>query len=209
MAASTNEMGLRLATERREASGRAGRVQDGHIPDALSHELSPMTGIDPPTPNGQPDQPRLLNDLQQVANQTPLIANQLTSTTRHWAAEGPLRAYATDLPHMDDMPEDRVRQVVAGHRVMASGADLAPLTAALNRAGSLSTALADELNRTATASPPAQLHLAAAYAARLNGPEAATGLTRDAHDVEQALAAVRAPFHTAPTHRPPAPSPGR
>lgn len=96
------------------------------IPDALSHELGPATGIDPPTLNGRPDLPRLLNDLQQVANQTPLIADQLTSVTRRWAAEGQLHAYATDLPHMDDMPEDRVRQVVAGHRVMAFGVDLAP-----------------------------------------------------------------------------------
>jgi len=62
---------------------------------------------------------------------------------------------------MDDMPEDRIRQVLAGQLVQAAHQDLAPLSAAVTRAGSLSTALAAELNQTTPGVPPAQPRLAA------------------------------------------------
>lgn len=191
-------------TERTDVVAWAGR-----LPEALSHDLGPASGVDAATLSGRPDLPQILVDLQQIANQTPLIADQLTSTARRWAAEGTLRGYAADLPRMENFPEQLIGQVLAGQRIMAAGAHLDPMITAISRAGSLSTALADELNRTATASPPTQPHLAATYAARLSGPEAADGLTRDAHAVEQALAATRAPFQTAPSHRSPGPGPDR
>ena len=191
-------------TERTDVVAWAGR-----LPDALSHDLGPASGVDAATLSGRPDLPQILVDLQQIANQTPLIADQLTSTARRWAAEGTLRGYAADLPRMENFPEQLIGQVLAGQRIMAAGAHLDPMITAISRAGSLSTALADELNRTATASPPTQPHLAATYAARLSGPEAADGLTRNAHAVEQALAATRAPFQTAPSHRSPGPGPDR
>ena len=95
---------------------------------------------------------------------------------------------------MEDMPEDRVRQVLAGQLVQAAHQDLAPLAAAVARAGSLSTALAAELNQTTPGGPHAQPRLTAHYAARLTAPGAGDELVRDAREVEQALAATRAPF---------------
>ena len=101
---------------------------------------------------------------------------------------------------MDDMPEDRIRQVLAGQLVQAAHQDLAPLSAAVTRAGSLSTALAAELTQTAPGGPPAQPRLAAYYADRLASPHAAAQTSSDARYVEQALAATRAPFGPGQPH---------
>ncbi len=107
---------------------------------------------------GSPAGPRrpaaAAHHLQQTANQLPVIAGQLHATTSRWGIEGLLRAHARDLPAMEDMPEDRVRQVVAGQLVQAAHQDLAPLSAAVTRAGSLSTALAAELTRRPRACRP-------------------------------------------------------
>jgi len=95
---------------------------------------------------------------------------------------------------MEDMPEARVRQVLAGQLAQAARQDLAPLSTAVARAGSLSTALAAELNQTAPGGPPAQPRLAAYYADRVATPHAAAQAASDARYVQQALAATRSPF---------------
>ncbi|WP_246063767.1 hypothetical protein [Blastococcus colisei] len=195
-----------------QVAGRATYLfEDGHgaprtevtnwanlVPDALHRDLGPAAGIDASSLRARGDLQELVTACQQVANQIPVVADQLAATTLRWAKEGRLSASARDLPQMEDMPEQRVRDVIAGHRVIASGQDLDPLTRSISRAGSLSTALADALNHAGPAGPPMQPKLAAAYAARIRAPGAPEDLVRQARDVEHALAASRMPFQSRP-----------
>ena len=177
---------------------------------ALERDLGRAEAITAATFGARRDVPQVLHHLQLVVNQIPVIAEQLVAVTRHWAAVGSIRAYAADLPRMNNMPPEIIRDVLAGRPVMAVGAALDPLLAAGIRAGRLSTGLADALNRADDAGgPPPQPRLAAAYAHRLAAPDAASRLDRDARHVEQALAAVRTPFQTTPGHLATGPGPGR
>jgi hypothetical protein len=97
---------------------------------------------------------------QAVANQTPVLAEHLAEAVNQWSRSGSLWAHARALPRMEDMPEDRVRDVIAGRVVRAHGRDLVPLQEAIDRAWAASTALADRLNQV---TPPAHRHLAALY----------------------------------------------
>lgn len=170
------------------------------IPAALTRDLGALHTLDAGALHARPDLPLLLTHLQQSTNQLPVIAEQLHAATRRWAVEGLLRANARDLPPMEDMPEARVRQVMAGAQVQAVGPDLAPLSAAVGRAGSLSTALAAQLNQASLAGPPTQPRLTAWYADRSAGQRATAEIVSDARHVEQALAATRAPFGTGQPH---------
>lgn len=204
-----------------QVAGRATYLfEDGHraprtevtnwanlIADALQRDLGTAAGIDGASLRARGDLPELVTAVRQVANQVPVLADQLAAATLRWAEEGRFSASARDLPQMEDMPEQRVRDVIAGHRVIASGEDLDPLTRSVTRAGSLSTALADALNHAEPAGPPMQPKLVAAYAARIRAPGSPEELVRHARDVELALAANRTPFQPRPRHQEgPAPS---
>jgi len=130
----------------------------------------------------------------------PVIAGQLHATTSRWGIEGLLRAHARDLPAMEDMPEARVRQVVAGLHVQAAHQDLAPLSAAVTRAGSLSTALAAELTRRPRACRPRSRGWPPTTPTASPPRTAAAQMTSDARHVQQALAATRAPFGPGQPH---------
>ncbi|SFE95919.1 hypothetical protein [Blastococcus tunisiensis] len=198
-----------------QVAGRATYLfEDGHraprtevtdwanlIPDALHRDLGTAAGIDAASLRAHGDLRELIPAVQQVANQIPVVADQLAATTLRWAKEGRLSASARDLPQMEDMPEQRIRDVIAGHRVIASGEDFDPLTRSVTRAGSLSTALADALNHAEPAGSPMQPNLAAAYAARTRAPGGTEGLVSQARDVEQAMAANRTPFQSVPRHQ--------
>lgn len=165
---------------------------------ALRHDLGAATAIDRAAVTERGDLPQVLAHLQVVANQNPVLADQLGAVTSGWAAKGTLRAHAADLPRMPDMPEQQIRDVLAGRRLQVPAAALDPLAAALTRAGRLSTGLAVQLDQTADpALPPAQPRLTGLYAARLAVPGAGEHLAHDARHVEQALAAARAPFGSA------------
>lgn len=170
------------------------------ITTGLHRDLGLAAGIEAAALTSRDDLPRLLAHLQRASNQLPTIATQAHATVGRWAAEGLLRAHGADLPRMEKMPEDRIRQIVAGQRVAVSRQDLQPLSAAITRAGSLSTALAAELNQASPGVPPAQPRLAAYYADRLATPHTAAQMTSDARHVEQALAATRSPLGAGQPH---------
>ena len=118
------------------------------------------------------DLPRLTRTVQQVTNQLPVLADRLAAAVDRWSRTGRLYAAARDLPRMDNMPEDRVRDVIAGRRVQARGADLDRLGRALTSASALSSSLADAVNRAAPAgssepAPPRRSLRPAGSSARL------------------------------------------
>ncbi|WP_116451696.1 hypothetical protein [Blastococcus litoris] len=139
------------------------------------------------------DLARVTHGVQQVAHQIPVLAGEFAAAVDRWSRTGQLYASARDLPRMDNMPEDRVRDVIAGRRVQARGTDLNALAHVVGRAGALSTALADALNRAAPPGAPVQRHLAAFYARRARSPGSAEQLLGQAQAVERALAATPAP----------------
>lgn len=179
------------------------------IPHALEHSLGPLAELEPHDLDSFRDLPRVLNDLQQVANQMPVVALELGTTARGWARNEILYADARDLAQMEKMPLDRVAAVIAGERVRALPSDLDIIANSISRAGSLSTSLAARLNRAPDAGLSTQPHLAAIYARRMVAPQAGEQLLAAAHQVERALAATRTPFHATTPHRPDGPSPGR
>lgn len=140
------------------------------------------------------DLPALAGRVQQVANQLPVLADQLAAAVDRWSATGQLLARARDLPPMPDMPEDRIRAVIADRHVQALGPDLDRLRQALARASALSTALADALNRAAPPEPPAPRHLAGSYAVQVRAPGSAERLLGHAQAVTDALAATKTPL---------------
>jgi hypothetical protein len=137
------------------------------------------------------DLPRLTRTVQQVTNQLPVLADRLAAAVDRWSRTGRLYAAARDLPRMDNMPEDRVRDVIAGRRVQARGADLDRLGRALTSATALSSSLADAVNRAAPAAPTSQRHLAGLYAQRARAPGPGERLLSHADDVAQAVARAR------------------
>lgn len=167
------------------------------------------TPIDITALRARDDLADVTSSIRQVANGLPVLAEELTVAVHGWARTGQLYAYGRDLPQMEDMPEDRVRDVIAGRRVQALGADLDRLGQAVSRAGALSTALADALNQAAPSAPTVQRHMAALYAQRTRAPGATERLLEHAQAVERALAANRTPLH--PGHPTPGgpPLPGR
>jgi hypothetical protein len=79
--------------------------------------------------------------VRQVASQLTILADRLTAAVDRWSRTGRLYANARDLPPMEDMPEDRVKAVIAGRQVRARGADLDRLRLVVGRAADLSTGL--------------------------------------------------------------------
>ncbi|SNR79709.1 hypothetical protein [Blastococcus mobilis] len=150
------------------------------------------------------DLPRLTRTVQQVTNQLPVLADRLAVAVDRWSRNGQLYAAARDLPRMDNMPEDRVRDVIAGRRVQARGADLDRLGRALTSATALASSLADAVNRAAPAEPQSQRHLAGLYAERARAPGSGERLLSHADNVAQAIARSRC----AQRINPPAPGGG-
>lgn len=176
---------------------------------AIRHDLGPVTDLDRPALSARPDRPLVLDDLRQVTNQTSVLAEQLAKVAHRWAGDGTLHAAAADLPPMDKMPPVRIRKIIAGERIRATGSDLYDVRKAIHRAGVLSIGLADALNRTPDAAPPTQPNLAALYASRVNTPRAGEQLLAAAQDAERAITAARTPFHVTGSPRPEGPAPGR
>ena len=137
------------------------------------------------------DLPRLTRTVQQVTNQLPVLADRLAAAVDRWSRTGRLYAAARDLPRMDNMPEDRVRDVIAGRRVQARGADLDRLGRALASATALSSSLADAVNRAASPAAPSQRHLAGLYAERARAPGPGERLLSHADNVAEAIAGSR------------------
>lgn len=133
----------------------------------------------------------LTRTVQQVTNQLPVLADRLTAAVDRWSRNGQLYAAARDLPPMDNMPEDRIREVIAGRRVQARGADLDRLGRALTSATALSSSLADVVNRTVSPADPSQRHLAGLYAQRARAPGSGERMLSHADDVAQAVARSR------------------
>jgi hypothetical protein len=79
--------------------------------------------------------------VQQVAGQLPALADGLIATVDRLSRTGRLYANARDLPPMEDMPEGRVRAVIAGRPVQARGTDLDRLRLVVGRTADLSTRL--------------------------------------------------------------------
>ncbi|UOY00002.1 hypothetical protein [Blastococcus sp. PRF04-17] len=155
--------------------------------DALRADLGPQP--DPSALRCRDTPAHKVSGLQRLANQLPILADQLATVVQRWSRTGQLYAYARDLPPMDDMPEQRVRAVIAGHRVQARGADLERLRRAVHRAGALSAALADILNRAAPAAAAVQRHLAGHYAEQVRRSSGPERLLSQVQAVERALAA--------------------
>ncbi len=165
----------------RGAVGRARALVDalradfGPEPDTLA-----LRDREPPA--------RAVSGLQPMANQLPILADQLGTAVQRWSRTGQLYAYARDLPPMEHMPEQRIRDVIAGRRVQAHGADLSTLAHAVHRARALSTALADTLNRAIPPGPAVQRHLAGNYAQQVRGPGGPERLLSQAQAIERARA---------------------
>jgi hypothetical protein len=130
--------------------------------------------------------------VQQVASQLPVLADRLITAVDRWSRTGQLYANARDLPPVEDMPEDRVKAVIAGRQVQARGADLDRLRLVVGRAADLSTGLADALDRPGVG-PPAQRHLADLHARNVHVPGVAERLLGHAQAVAGDSAATRPP----------------
>jgi hypothetical protein len=126
-----------------------------------------------------------------VTNQLPVLADRLAAAVDRWSRTGRLYAAARDLPRMDNMPDDRVRDVIAGRRAQARGADLDRLGRALASATALSSSLADGVNRAGSPAAPSQRHLAGLYAERARAPSPGERLLSQADSVAEAIAGSR------------------
>jgi hypothetical protein len=162
------------------------------LADALRADIGPAVGI--AALRDRDDLASLGGTVQQVANQLPVLADQLTRVVDQWSRTGQLFANARDLPPMEDMPEDRIRAVIAGRHVPAVGPDLNLLRHAVGRAAALSTALADTLNRPAPTGASRPRHLADRYVEQARAPGAAQCLLKHAQAVTEGLAATRTPL---------------
>lgn len=161
--------------------------------DAVHAELGPRTGAE--TIRHRPDVAHhVVGVTRDVANQLPVLADELSAAVARWACTGQLYAYAKDLPPMEHMPEDRVRDVVAGRRVQARGEDLDRLGQAFGWAATLSTVLADALNRAAPSARSLPRHRAGKYTRPIRAPGTPERLLDRAQAVAQALAATRSPL---------------
>jgi hypothetical protein len=133
----------------------------------------------------------LAGTVQQITGQLPVLADQLIAAVDRWSRTGRLYASARDQPQMANMPEDRIKAVIAGRHVRASGADLDRLRQAVDRAADLSTGLADALHRTAGTRPPAQGHQADRHAREAQLPVVAERLLSHAQAVERDVTTIR------------------
>lgn len=190
-------------TEQSEVIAAALLVQSG-----LAHDLGPVTTPGTADLNERRNLPHFLSDLQTVANQNPVLASQLRAVARTWEQTGALST-AVNLVHLENMPNEWARAHLAGRSVRTRHANLDIITAALDRAAPLSTALAADFAHLAADRAPTQPHLTDLYASRAAGPRAGGQLLAAAHQAEQALAATRTPFNATTRHRPDGPNPGR
>lgn len=174
---------------------------------ALADDLGPVIAPRTSDLSTRRDLPQFLSELQMVANQNPVLAGQLTDVSRGWARNETLSS-PVDLVHMENMPTPWIRAHLEGRSVRAWQGNLDIMTAALDRAGSLSTAMAVDLDQIA-AGRPTQPHLTDVYARRVTGPHAGEQLLAAAQQAQQALAATRTPFRATTTHRPDRPVPDR
>ncbi|WNV75272.1 hypothetical protein [Geodermatophilus sp. DSM 44513] len=141
------------------------------------------------------DVPSLAGRVQQIATQLPVLADQLTAAVRHWARTGQLHANARHLPPMDEMPEQRIGDVIAGRRVQARGRDLDDLGDAVRRAGSLSVALVDALHCTDRPARPSSTPHTSGHASPARPQGEPERLLGRAQRVAQALDSARQPLH--------------
>lgn len=169
------------------------------LADTLRNDLGSHPDIT--SPRDRVDLARLTRTVQQVINQLPVLADGLTAAVDRWSRNGQLYAAARDLPPMDNMTEDRIREVIAGRRVQARGADFDRLRRALTAATALSTSLADAVNRAVLPGAPIQRHLAGLYAQRARAPGSGERLLSHADTVAQAVARSR----STPSSNSPAP----
>ena len=159
------------------------------LADALLKDVGPHADVG--ALRDRADFARVTRSVQQVSHQIPVLADELAAAVDRWSRTGQLYASARQLAPMDNMPEDRVRAVIAGHRVPALGADLNRLRRVVGRAADLSTELAGALTSAAGVGPPTQRHLAALYAQRGRAPGATERLLGYAQEVERAAIAHR------------------
>lgn len=143
------------------------------------------------------DLPSLAGRVQQVANQLPVLADQLAAAVDRWSRNGRLYANARHLPPMEDMPEDRVHAVIGGRHVRAVGPDLNRLRHAVDRAGALSAALADTLNRAISARPSEYPEPARVHAERIRTARGANRRLTHGQAVEHGLPGNRIPSNWA------------
>jgi hypothetical protein len=141
--------------------------------------------------------PHLTGKVQQITGQLPVLADQLIGAVDRWSRNGRLYASARDLPSMADMPEDRIKAVIAGRHVRASGADLDRLRQVVGRAADLSTGLADALHRAAGTGPLAPGHQADRHAPRTRTPVAAERLLSHAQSLDRDVTTIRSSHRTA------------
>ena len=161
------------------------------LADALRADLG--SHVDTTAFRDRDDFSHVLSRVRQVTNQMPVIADQLAAAVGRWSRTGQLFVDARELPPMDDMPEQRIHDVISGRYVEARGSDLDHLRHVVHQAGVLSTALAVALNRATPAGPTVQRHLTSAHASQLRAPGAAQELLSHANDVAQAVAHFRSP----------------
>jgi hypothetical protein len=141
--------------------------------------------------------PHLTGDAKQITGQLPVLADQLIGAVDRWSRNGRLYASARDLPPMANMPEDRIKAVIAGRHVRASGADLDRLRQVVCRAADLSTGLADALHRAAGTRPLAQGRQADRHASRTRAPVAAEHLLSIAQTLDRDVTTIRSSHRTA------------
>jgi hypothetical protein len=140
--------------------------------------------------------------VQQVAGQLPVLADRLIATVDRWSRTGQLYANARDLPPMEDMPEDRVKAVIAGRQVRARGTDLNRLRLVVGRAADLSTRLPDALPPVAEPGHPAQQPLAGRHAPRARVPRMAPRQLGRAQADDRDIATLRSPSQVTRAHPP-------
>ena len=141
--------------------------------------------------------PNLTGQVQQITGQLPVLADRLIGAVDRWSRNGRLYASARDLPPMADMPEDRIKAVIAGRHVRACGADLDRLRQVVGRAADLSTGLADALHRAAGTGPLAPGHKAARHAPRTRAPVAAERLLNHAQSLDRDIITIQSSHRTA------------
>lgn len=164
--------------------------------DAVRRDLGPSTEAS--ILRQRADLARMAAGTGELANQLPVLAGELSAAVDRWARTGQLYAYARDLPPMENMPEDRVREVIAGRRVQARGPDLDHLRHAIGRAATLSTSLADAVNRATAVGLRAPGHPAGTHTQHVAAPGSPDRLLDQAQTVAQALAATRFPLSHTP-----------
>jgi hypothetical protein len=141
--------------------------------------------------------PHLTGKVQQITGQLPVLADQLIGAVDRWSRNGRLYASARDLPPMADMPEDRIKAVIARRHVRASGADLDRLRQVVGQAADLSTGLADALHRAAGTRPLAPAHQRDRHVPRTRAPVAAERQLSQAQSLNRDITTIQSSHRTA------------